>query len=755
MSTALNEITYLRLQEFRRRRLTLAAARGWSAVIMVFAGTLFIAVVVDALSTHSMLRWMASGCVYLGTLATWFWSCWRPSRIREPLQFEAKRFEEADPRLRENLLTAVEFAEHHEPLHDSAAFKELLQSQVSHLIAPVDVRQLLPWHLVRRWLFVAATALSVLLLLSFIPQLHWMNRVARALFPAANLERVAQVAIVIEEPRPNSKNIAAGDIIGVVARIDGPIPDRVLIECRSIDGAANLIEMHRRTEAVETDQPISSSRFQATISTDQPWIDYRITASDASTAWHRLKTQPRPDVLHFTKTLTPPGYSQMAEVVQDDVHGNIRAITGTRAKLALQLNQSVNVAELRWQTTNSNTDTAGESKLLRLNRDEKSGLYVAEFTIELSETYRIHLQSAETGFINEFSPTYSVEAVVDQKPEIAWTKPASTKQIVAPDQILSLEAQIQDEMPVDTLKQMTRIDGDSQWKETLVTTSSLKPFKVEVLRSLAGNRELTTAVWQVDLLQFSTRVGDTVEMKLIALDRLKQSAESEVIEFLISESTITRLPTPAEQLRLKVATDLESFDQRIKQSELEIKELVKPNSTPQSDIQLQSQSSKLVEAAQTLDATIRSEVPKLLKLIEQAATQTEDIASLLELEQAGQTLSMLKTRNAKELTTVSRELAQTNQELTAKRRNELEKELVQHVHRLEDTGEATATIFRSMVSQDVGRRLSEQVAKLEQVFANFGENNSQEEPFQNLEQHLRHNFVAKILQKQKRVFCFV
>ena len=169
MSAALNEITYLRLQEFRRRRLALTASRGWSAVIIVFVATLFVAVIVDAFSTHSLLRWVASGLVYLATLGTWFWSCWRPSRAREPLQSEAQRFEEADPRLREQLLTAVEFADGpREPLQDSVAFRELLQSQVSHLIAPVDVRQLLPWHMVRRWLFAASAALLVLLLLSFI-----------------------------------------------------------------------------------------------------------------------------------------------------------------------------------------------------------------------------------------------------------------------------------------------------------------------------------------------------------------------------------------------------------------------------------------------------------------------------------------------------------------------------------------------------------------------------------------------------------
>ena len=93
MSTALNEITFLRLKQFRRRRLALTISRGWAAVITVFVASLFLAVIVDAVSTNILVRWLASGLVYLGTLSSWFWCCFRPSRNREPLQAEAKRFE--------------------------------------------------------------------------------------------------------------------------------------------------------------------------------------------------------------------------------------------------------------------------------------------------------------------------------------------------------------------------------------------------------------------------------------------------------------------------------------------------------------------------------------------------------------------------------------------------------------------------------------------------------------------------------------
>ena len=178
MSASLNEITYQRLHEFRRRRMVLSRSRGWSVVVSVFVAALLLAVIVDAVSTNSWLRWSASGLVYVATAAAWFFGCWLPTRQREPWKVEARRFEDADPRLREQLLTAVEFADESaeasaaQPF-DSSAFKDQLQTQVAKLIAPVDVKQLLPWRLVQRALYVALASILFVLLLAFVPQLHW------------------------------------------------------------------------------------------------------------------------------------------------------------------------------------------------------------------------------------------------------------------------------------------------------------------------------------------------------------------------------------------------------------------------------------------------------------------------------------------------------------------------------------------------------------------------------------------------------
>ena len=729
MSASLNEITYQRLHEFRRRRLVLSRSRGWSVVVSVFVAALLLAVIVDAVSTNSWLRWSASGLVYVATAVAWFMSCWLPTRQVEPLQVEAKRFEDADPRLREQLLTAVEFADESaeksaaQPF-DSSAFKDQLQTQVAKLIAPVDVKQLLPWRLVQRALYVALASILFVLLLAFVPQLHWMNRVARALLPAANLDRIARVAIVIEEPQPNSRVIAAGDIVGVVARIDGKLQsngeEKLSLETRTASGELNATPMQSQFASQVVEQTSAAhaepaDRYHATVSCNEEWIEYRVAGAGAATRWHRLTTQPRPEVENFEITLTPPAYTSVSPIVQISSSGNIQALVGTRVKLKVTVNQSVSFAELRWQT-------GSESEAIKFDRDASDNAYVAEFTVEKSDSYRIHLQSAETNFVNEFSPSYSVEAVTDLAPQVAWVKPTESKQIVAADQILTLEAQASDEFPIVSIKQLLRLNQEESWIPTELDLASLTPVSAargEPAQSLAGERVTAAIAWRTDLLKTSTSVGDVVEMKLVAQDCKGQVTESDVIEFLISESSTTSTPTPTEISRQRIAAEIESFEQRIKQQVATLDGLANPKQKAESEDDRAAQSAIVIEAAKALNTSIVEQVPSLLSLVQQASVEAEDAVSLLELEQTGQVLASLQSRNVRELATAVTRLSEPTSPFNAKQRSDLEKDLVQHAKRIGQIGNSISTDFRAISSHDVGRRLSAQVAKLQQLFLNY------------------------------------
>ena len=53
----------------------------------------------------------------------------------------------------------------------------------------------------------------------------------------------------------------------------------------------------------------ATDRYHATVSCNEEWIEYRVAGAGAATRWHRLTTQPRPEVENFEITLTPPAYT--------------------------------------------------------------------------------------------------------------------------------------------------------------------------------------------------------------------------------------------------------------------------------------------------------------------------------------------------------------------------------------------------------------------------------------------------------------
>ncbi len=507
MSAALNDITWQRLQQFRRRRLSLLKSRGWLAVFTTFIATLLLAVAFDAFVSASPVRWLSSAFIYATTIAVWYWACWRPCSRTDPWEIEALRIEHMQPELREQLLPAVELsaisqtATRQSPEYDSPVFRGHLQQQVAQSIAHLNISNLLPWRIIRHWFLAALGSLAVIVILGLIPQFHFLNRVARALLPAANLDRVDRAAITIEQPQPNSRTIANGDIVAIIARLDGLAPDSVILEQRSHDGevstqsmqahsaksansqhatavavAESTSEANAASQAIEVSPtPTEVSRFSGAISTEQSWVEYRIKAAGASTAWHRLTARPRPQVIEFQKTLIPPPYSKLAPMLVSSDDGHIKAIVGTKVQLAMQIDQPVSVAELHWQGDLSSAsesskidklavNTRDSIRKLDLKRDESTGRYLAEFTLERSDNYRIYLQATETGFTNEFSPTYVIDAVPDQAPVVIWTQPAASVQVVEPEQILSLAAQVHDELPWDQLTQNVRVNREGEWE---------------------------------------------------------------------------------------------------------------------------------------------------------------------------------------------------------------------------------------------------------------------------------------------------
>ena len=143
--------TAVALSRFAKRRRALLVLRAIAAGIIFFVATMMVVALCDYLWLLSDgVRWLLSLCGYAITFGAMWWFGLRHLGSDDPRQL-ARQLETADPRLREDLLSAVELADP-ESANGSEGFREWLQRRVSSRTAMLDIRRLLPVRLVRRWL---------------------------------------------------------------------------------------------------------------------------------------------------------------------------------------------------------------------------------------------------------------------------------------------------------------------------------------------------------------------------------------------------------------------------------------------------------------------------------------------------------------------------------------------------------------------------------------------------------------------------
>ncbi len=179
---------------------------------------------------------------------------------------------------------------------------------------------------------------------------------------------------------------------------------------------------------------------------------------------------------------------------------------------------------------------------------------------------------------------------------------------------------------------------------------------------------------------------------------------------------------------------MEQFEQAIEAIDRPLQEFAKRKPTEQSPEQRAEESQQYIDSALAMEKLIQEEAPKLLQLVEHAAREEEDTGNLLQLELLGQWLSSMQTRSSREIKLLADELADAKSDLPVKQRSEVERELAQQSQRTAQGTQFATQSFRAMTSQDVGRRMIDSVAQLEQLFNHFVDNHSSSEPKPNADQ---------------------
>ncbi len=132
----------------------------------------------------------------------------------------ARQIESTDPRLREDLLSAVELSDPQTANGSSVCgvgFKRVWP------VAPRESRSvdLLPIGLIQRWLLAGLIVALVFAALLMVPQMQFGRRIARAMLPGIPIERASLTDITILKPSPPSGYVAEGDAVAVLVQIGG------------------------------------------------------------------------------------------------------------------------------------------------------------------------------------------------------------------------------------------------------------------------------------------------------------------------------------------------------------------------------------------------------------------------------------------------------------------------------------------------------------------------------------------------------
>ncbi len=434
----------------------------------------------------------------------------------------ARQLETADPRLREDLLSAVELADPGSA-NGSEGFREWLQRRVSSRTAMLDIRRLLPVGLVRRWLSTGSVIAIVCLLLLLVPKMQFGRRIARAMLPGIQIQRASLTEVTILKPSPPSGYVAEGDAVGVIVRVNGVAVDDVMMQWQTDDGIDGESLMSPRVNPVTSSSDGTLEHgdvYAANVSVGSTPVEYRIIAGDAVTLWHELTPLPRPRVELFKKRYEFPSYAKLADRMEEAEHGDLKALVGTMAEVTVRFDEPVEDATLRFG------NRGATFKLEPVDGADRE--FVANIPIKTPAQYQVDAVSTRSGLNNPFSPQYSITPVIDTPPVVRWLPSISKTLIVSPLDVVSLGASVLDDLPMERMAQEFQINNDPVIRREIKVAESARELNLnwdwDLLRRIDGEKQ-----------SIKLSGGDIIRTRVVAVDRRGHRGESSFIELLIAE----------------------------------------------------------------------------------------------------------------------------------------------------------------------------------------------------------------------------
>ncbi|MCA9050847.1 MAG: hypothetical protein KDA89_19045, partial [Planctomycetaceae bacterium] len=371
MSTGLDPVVIHRLRQFAQRRRLMLLIRGiCAAVVGLILGMLAVAAADWYWLLSDQTRWTLSSAAYAGAvLAAWTVAFRRFFAIRRDREIAAA-VEQAAPELRESLLSAVELAaDDPEAIHDSPAFRQLLQGHVAEHMLNVRIGDLLPSRLLFRWLLLAVVVGGIVVVLLSTGGDRMRQLAMRAVLPGANIARVSRIQVEVLQPGRTSLTLPENETLAIVVAVTGGSVSDVILETlvgdndqsnqlsmradsgtallqttsgQNSDGESSLTSSHGTSAALA-----QGGRYVSNFRVGRESVRYRILAGDAVTEWFEIASRTRPQVTDFRKTYHYPDYAQLPNRIENDDNGDLISLAGSRAELLLTVDQKMSAAELR------------------------------------------------------------------------------------------------------------------------------------------------------------------------------------------------------------------------------------------------------------------------------------------------------------------------------------------------------------------------------------------------------------------------
>ena len=498
MTLATDNRTLQLLRNFAQRRRRLILLRGVAATVIVLLGTMFAVALIDRLVLmETPARVAMSLAAYVAAvLVAWRTAGRNLVRADDPAEL-ARMIESAEPVVRNRLLAAIELGQW---ANGAAAFRQIVREDANRRSAQVRVERTLPWRLISWWMAAGAGAIALCAILLSVPQLQFGRMLGRALLPTAPIARASRYAIEFTGGHA-PRLIPAAEETDFEVLVTGGQPKRVWLE---IEGRGQA----RRKVPMDLGQPVDGGLiYRAAIALEGPAV-MRAWADDAESARLSVDVRPRPSVLSFTKSYTPPayllGHAQASPPATHD-DGVLEALHGSTAVLELQADQPIRSGVIELLGSDGQALTGAKSIELVAapgQEREQATRLATNIPIEFEGAYRVELVAAETGLETRHAPVWPVRAIADLPPTVQTE--ATQGRPISPDALLSLRAMVQDDVGLAWIRRDVRINGGDWVGGTLEE------------RDDAARQVDWSAPF--DLLPLALVPGDRVESRLVVSD---------------------------------------------------------------------------------------------------------------------------------------------------------------------------------------------------------------------------------------------